>query len=127
MDPVSAFGVATGVIGLVPLCAQGFTMIKDCFEAPENVRQYMTKITLQRVVFLSWAKPLGLLTIDTGKQLTEEEEKRAVGALKNAIPNWDIVGEYVWEVLAAMSDTFADADSLEQKFGLGLSERSKVC
>ena len=127
MDPITAFGVATGVIGLVPLCAQGFNMVKDCFRAPEGVQESMTQILLQRAVFLSWAEPLGLLPVTNGKTLSKEDEKKVVEMLKRGVPNWNSIGNLVLDVLASMSDTFADAESLEKKYGLGLWKRGKVC
>jgi hypothetical protein len=109
MDPVTALGVATGVIGLIPLCAQGFNMIASCFEAPKAVKESMTKITVQRILFINWGNPMGLENVS---------DEIAVDALKKRIPNWELIGPGVLEILTAMSDTFADVKILEDTYGL---------
>jgi hypothetical protein len=109
MDPISAFGIATGVISLIPLCAQGFNMITACFDAPKAVRESMTKITVQKILFINWGNPMGLQNVS---------DKIAVETLKKRIPNWDLIGPGVLQILTAMSDTFADVKTLEENYGL---------
>jgi hypothetical protein len=117
MDPVSAFGVAAAVIGLIPLCAQGFEMITACFKAPGSVKEAMTLVTVQKVLFISWGATLGLT------RLSEED---AVEVLKTRMPHWELIGPGVLEILAAISDTFANVVTLEGSYGLILPAEYKV-
>lgn len=50
MDPVSVFGIATGVIGLVLLCARGCALIEDICKAHGGVQEQMGRIRVQRGV-----------------------------------------------------------------------------
>lgn len=52
MDPVSALGIATGVIGLVPLCASGFAFIEGICQAHGGVQEQMVRIYMQRGVHI---------------------------------------------------------------------------
>ena len=47
MDPVTAFGVAAAVVGLVPLCADGFEMIVKCIDAPKDARETFALVQVQ--------------------------------------------------------------------------------
>ena len=58
MDPVSAFGIATGVIGLVPLCASGYTFIEGICQAHGGVQDQMIRIRMQRGVWIHRITPL---------------------------------------------------------------------
>lgn len=38
MDPVTAAGMALAVVGLFPLCGDGFSLIVTCFQAHKDVK-----------------------------------------------------------------------------------------
>lgn len=69
MDPVSAFGIATGVIGLLPLCASGYSVIEGICKADGGVQDQMTRIQMQRGVQIHPVtpvfQPLTFRTADT--------------------------------------------------------------
>jgi hypothetical protein len=69
----------------------------------------MTKITVQKILFINWGNPMGLQNVS---------DKIAVETLKKRIPNWDLIGPGVLQILTAMSDTFADVKTLEENYGL---------
>ncbi|KFY81684.1 hypothetical protein V500_11180 [Pseudogymnoascus sp. VKM F-4518 (FW-2643)] len=117
MDPASVFGIATAIIGLVPICTQGFEMITACFKAPELVKEAMTLITVQKTLFICWAATLGL---------TGLSEKDAVERLNARMPHWELIGPGVLGILSAISDTFADVVILEGSYGLVLSAQDKM-
>lgn len=50
MDPVSAFGIAVGIIGLLPICASGCTFIEGICEAHGGVQKQLVKVQMQRRV-----------------------------------------------------------------------------
>ena len=50
MEAVAAFGVATGIIGLLPLCANGCTFIVEICKAHGGVQEQMERIRMQRGV-----------------------------------------------------------------------------
>ena len=52
MDPVSIFGIATGVVGLLPICASGCTFIVGLCKAHGNVQEQMIRVRMQRGVCL---------------------------------------------------------------------------
>jgi hypothetical protein len=108
MDP---FSVVTGIIGLIPLCAQGLNMITDCFEAPKSIKQIMVTITLQKTLFIHWGSSIGVQKIS---------EKIPVERLKEHMPNWELIGPGILLILAEMSDIFADVKDLECSYGISL-------
>lgn len=50
MDPVSAFGIAVGIIGLLPICANGYSFIEGICEAHGGVQKQLVKVQMQRRV-----------------------------------------------------------------------------
>ena len=50
MDPATAFGIATGIIGLVPICAKGCIFIEGLCHAQKGVQEQMMRIGAQRAV-----------------------------------------------------------------------------
>lgn len=52
MDPATAGGLVLSVIGLFPLCVDGFMVITKCFTAQADVQNAMTRIEWQKYVFL---------------------------------------------------------------------------
>ena len=52
MDPASAGGLVLSVIGLFPLCVDGFMVITNCFTAPAEVQYAVTRIEWQKYVLL---------------------------------------------------------------------------
>lgn len=52
VDPVSAFGLATAIIGLVPICADGFTFIEGICKAQGGLGNQVIRIRGQKAVSL---------------------------------------------------------------------------
>lgn len=50
MDPATAGGLVLSVIGLFPLCVDGFMVITQCFTAHKDVQDAMTRIEWQKYV-----------------------------------------------------------------------------
>ena len=50
MDPTSAIGLATGIIGLVPICANGFTFIEGICNAQGGLGIQAIRIRGQKAV-----------------------------------------------------------------------------
>lgn len=50
MDPASVIGIATGVVGLLPVCASGCSFIVGLCKAHGNVQEQMIRVSLQRAV-----------------------------------------------------------------------------
>ena len=50
MDPATAFGIATAVVGLVPICADGFAFIEGLCSATKGVQDQMIRLRMQRGV-----------------------------------------------------------------------------
>lgn len=92
-------------------------MITTCFSAPSAVKEAMTLVTVQKVLFISWGATLGL---------TRLSEAEAVEVLKKRMPHWELIGPGVLEILAAVSDTFANVVALEGSYGLILPPKFKV-
>ena len=51
-DPISAIGLAAGIIGLVPICADGFTFIEGICKAQGGLGNQVIRIRGQRAVSL---------------------------------------------------------------------------
>ena len=45
-----AFGIASGVLGLVPLCAQGCELVEGICNAHGGVEEQKTRVHMQRIV-----------------------------------------------------------------------------
>jgi Prion-inhibition and propagation len=117
MEPVAAIGIATGVLGLIPLCSSGFEMITACSTASKDVRSAMTLITVQKYLFINWALSLRIkdLSVDAAGKVLEKR-----------VSNWTEIGPGVYEILAAISDSFADVKALEDSYGLCIRSEEKI-
>lgn len=60
MDPVTAFGVATGVIGLLPLVASGFTVIKEVIRADGALQDITVAWEVEETRYQTFQKQLEL-------------------------------------------------------------------
>jgi hypothetical protein len=109
MDPVTAFGVAIGVIGLLPLCASGFTIIKDVIKADSSLHDIAVAIGLEETRYLTFEKQLEL------KGVLEAD---ILEALKKKAP--EIQHAIILKCLAAISNTFANSKVLDT-YGLRLN------
>ena len=58
MDPATAFGVATAVVGLLPICANGCIFIEGLCHAKKGVQDQMIRIGAQRAVRCPAARTL---------------------------------------------------------------------
>ena len=52
VDPFTAVGLVTGIIGLLPICANGFTFIEGICKAHGGVANQIIRIRGQRSVSL---------------------------------------------------------------------------
>lgn len=52
MEGATAAGLVLSVIGLFPLCVDGFMVITKCFTAHGDVQEAMTRIEWQKYVLL---------------------------------------------------------------------------
>jgi hypothetical protein len=106
LDPVTAFGIATGVIGLLPLCASGFTVIKDVIGADRTLRDITTAWEVEDTRYVTFQKSLELESV---------REKDVLKALNARAPQ--IQHAIILKCLAAISNTFADPEILT-RYGL---------
>ena len=109
MDPVTAFGVATGVIGLLPLCASGFAVIKDVIGADSSLHDIAVAFGVEETRYLSFEKQF---------ELEGVLEADILEALKKKAP--EIQHAIILKCLAAISNTFADSEVLDT-YGLRLN------
>lgn len=109
MDPFTALGVATGVIGLLPLCASGFTVIKDVIKADSALRDIAAAFGVEETRYLTFEKQLELKGVP---------EADILEALRKKAP--EIQHAMILRCLAAISNTFADSKVLDT-YGLRLN------
>jgi hypothetical protein len=111
MDPVTALGVATGVIGLVPICADGFEFIASVFTAKQDLADAAFELEVERSKYNGWKSTLGLDGIPDGD---------VVALLKRRIPE----GQHavVLGCLVGISNAFTNAKFLER---CGLRQTNK--
>jgi hypothetical protein len=102
MDPVTAFGVATGVIGLIPLCGQGFDFVSSVFSAKQDLNDCALELDVERRKYIAWRTTLGLEGVP---------ERDAPGVLKRKIPEGQ--HDLVLGCLVGISNAFANAKFLE--------------
>jgi hypothetical protein len=89
MEPISALGIATWVIGLIPPCSSGFEMVTACFTASKDVREAMTLITVQKYLLIKWALLLRVQNLS---------DEAAVQVLEKRISNWPEIGPGVLDI-----------------------------
>ncbi|KAH7163350.1 hypothetical protein B0J13DRAFT_35263 [Dactylonectria estremocensis] len=96
-------GIVTGILGLLPLCREGFVMIKDMVEAKGKMAELLTRIEAHHGHFVSWYEVWGN---EQGREakFRAYEEERPVSAKE------------ILRHLALFSRLFYDFKSLE-KYG----------
>ena len=108
MEAAAARSVATGIIGLLQLCAIGFMVIKRVLEADKTLQDIATQFLVEEARYLTFKKQLEL----HGVPKTDILE-----ALKKRAP--EIQHTTILKYLAQISNTFADAKVLHN-YGLRL-------
>ncbi|KAL8784401.1 MAG: hypothetical protein Q9195_009066 [Heterodermia aff. obscurata] len=116
MDPVSAVGIATGIIGLLPICADGCTFLVGLCRADSAVQEQMIRIRAQRAVLRSWGT-----TWEIPVKFDPEGKKPL--KLQKWIEAYPESGMDVLDILSAISDVFADTSSLVERYGITLKQR----
>lgn len=111
MDP--ATGLVLSVIGLFPLCVDGFTIITKCFAAPIDVRNAVMRIEWQKYILMAWGEHWGI------------KESSSNSKLATYLNSGTGVGPGVLSTLAAISDTFADTDNLVREYGLKFEKKNQ--
>lgn len=109
MDPITAFGVATGVIGLLPLVASGFAVIKGVIRADSALKDITVAWGVEETRYLTFQKQL---------ELDGVQEADTLKALKRKAP--EIQHAIILRCLAAISNMFADSKVLTG-YGLQLN------
>ncbi|KAI9733102.1 MAG: hypothetical protein M1834_003649 [Cirrosporium novae-zelandiae] len=111
-DPMTALGVAKGVIELIPICADGINMIASLRTADHDVAEVMVRIRLNNGIFKVWKVSLGIMNLPP---------EVAFKMLKSRIPYWEHIGEEIFLALAGISDMLADINNLENSYKIHLS------
>jgi Prion-inhibition and propagation len=108
MEAAAALSVATGIFGLLPLCASGFKVIKGVLEEDKSLHDLATQFLVEETRYLAFKKQLELHGVP---------EVDILEALKKRAP--EIQHATILRYLAQTSNTFADAKGL-QTYGLRL-------
>ena len=53
----TAFGIVTGVVGLIPLCGKGYAFIESIVSANRHAEEQLIRIRMQQ-----WVSPLSRVT-----------------------------------------------------------------
>ena len=115
MDPVSILGIVTGVVGLIPVCIEGFELIEKFFTAERDVRIAMTNIFIQQGSFIAWSRMW-----DFRKGITKNTQ------FEHFVNTWPDIGERVLIVLGIISDIFVDVKQLQSRYGIQVTMAPKV-
>ncbi|KAH8801524.1 hypothetical protein F5884DRAFT_862218 [Xylogone sp. PMI_703] len=105
-------GVVTGVLGLLPLCRDGFVMIKEIFESNGSLDLVVGRIELQCDRYDEWRE------IWLGS--TGEKDIRFEQYAKDDPES----AEKVLRQLALLSHALFDVQALEEQYGIKLGDRS---
>ncbi|KAL8759096.1 MAG: hypothetical protein Q9184_003721 [Pyrenodesmia sp. 2 TL-2023] len=128
MEPVAAFGIATGVIGLVPLCANGFAFIEGLCKAYGGVQEQMVRIGMQRA---SSGISVNCLFAQAWGEIWEipfdDADRRRGDKFRTWFENHPELGKNVFRKISAISDVLADTKDLEKKYGIVLKRKNPVC
>ncbi|TVY89794.1 hypothetical protein LAWI1_G004698 [Lachnellula willkommii] len=100
------FGIVTGVLGLLPLCRDGFAMIKDVFDVPKTLGLAVGRLELQLDRFDEWRE---IWRNDEG----EKDLKFEAYAKSNPA-----AARRVMRQLALLSQALFDARALEEQYGI---------
>ncbi|KAL6719728.1 hypothetical protein ACLMJK_001649 [Lecanora helva] len=102
-----ALGIVTGVIGLLPICANGCLFIEKIITADRRVKEQMDLDAWGRV----WEVP------------KKAPEARANFKLQRWVDKNQDMGAGIVSALIAISNLFADSYSLQEKYGMHLKQK----
>lgn len=116
-DPVSAFGIAIGIVGLIPLCSQGLELIGRAIKAREDLKAVILDFDLQESRFNSWTEVVELKEANKALQYPER-------AVSKNIPYvcWPVV----LRALARIYNTLSNAKTLKDIYGFEIESRHHV-
>ncbi|KAH8744478.1 hypothetical protein BGZ57DRAFT_977186 [Hyaloscypha finlandica] len=112
MDPVTAFGVAAAVVGLVPLCADGFEMIVKCIDAPKDARETFALVQVQAGKFVAWAEEWKI-----GQEQSNSTAQRR-SLLQEHLSSGTKTGGYILIALVSIANAFSGVQELETTYGI---------
>ena len=110
-----AFGIVAGVIGLLPICANGCFFIESICKAHGGVEEHMVRVQLQRRVLKAWGH-VWEVPLEVPKQRTNTKLQRWIDQ------NQPLAND-VLDTLSDISNLFADVTNLEARYGIVLKQR----
>ena len=151
MDPATAAGIALAVVGLFPLCRDGFTLIVSCFQAHKDVKDAAIRLniasgvhvfpvatkTLQAYAHIDIHQCVRECRVSFGMVwlISEEWGERweinhsgheRESKLQKYLMSGPAVGKYVLVTLSAISDILADTEKLEKSYGIKIEQKPPV-
>ncbi|KAG9232140.1 hypothetical protein BJ875DRAFT_93668 [Amylocarpus encephaloides] len=107
------FGIVTGVLGLLPLCRDGLSMIKDCFDAPQTLQLAVGRLELQRDRYDEWR--------EIWRSADGEPDIKFEGYCKTNPTS----GRRIMRQLSLLSQALLDARALENTYGIKLDKHPR--
>lgn len=109
-----ALGIVTGVIGLLPICANGYLFIEGICNAREGVEAQIARIQLQRRDLDAWGHVWEILPTPHWKN--DFKLKRWIERNPSQATN-------VLDTLSDLSNFFADVSTLQKSYGVVLKKK----
>ena len=114
-----AFGIVAGVIGLLPICANGCYFIESICKAHGAVEEQMVRVQLQRRVLKAWGH-VWEVPLEIPKRRTDMR-------LQRWIDHNQPLANDVFDMLSDISNLFADITSLILREGTELCSKRETC
>lgn len=151
----TAFGIVTGIVGLVPLCGKGYTFIEGVVKADRHAEEQLIRIQIQQMVSACTrllhnlsSSQITLQDLD-GMNPTQPAKLQTECLMFSAWARvWEIpsivpyqrteskiqrfvdkdkkLGYNMLKTFSVISNMFADVRDLEEKYGLRLKQRDPV-
>ena len=151
----TAFGIVTGIIGLVPLCGKGYTFIESIVTADRHAEEQLIRIQIQQWVSactgllhnssnskfslqdlegMNLSLPARLqtewLTFSAWARVWEiptiVPHRKTESKIQRFVDKDKKLGYNILKTFSFISNMFADVRDLEEKYGLHLKQRDPV-
>ena len=115
----AAFGIVTGVIGLIPICGDGYSFIEKIVQADRHAEEQLIRIQLQKFNLDAWSHVWEVPSI-IPKRRTDSKLQRFIEKDRTR-------GLNMLRTLSTISHMFSDVRDLQAKYGLDLVHKDSVC
>lgn len=113
-----AFSVIIGVVGLLPICVNGFSFIESICKADQDLQGQLVRLQIQQADLNGWAHVWEIPhSIPSRKKNTK---------LQRWMDRTPSLAPGVLDALSAISDLFVDTARLEEKYRFFITREDRL-